>query len=383
MGIVTFLPLLAMAAWAIALGMTAWGTCIAFRHINDTREQATPDEALPPISILKPLKGAESGMEENIESFFHQDYPSYEILFSIADAHDPVREPLMRLMAKYPGIPTRLIVGDVEIGPNPKVNNLIRSYDQAKHDCVLISDSNVRVSPEYLRRAVACLGPGVGVVTAVVAGRNGRGVGGHLEAVYLNSFYARWMEIARAFGLPFVVGKSMLFRRSTAARFGGMQNLARYIAEDYMAGQAMKRLGLRVQIMPDPIPQFIGNYSIKAFWSRHIRWGRIRKAQAPIAFVFEPLLGSLVSGLLGGWAFHRWLGISPWLFLVCHLALWFFFDALLIWKVGAALGFREFFAWVLRECLALPQWLHIASGSGVHWRGNRLKILPGGIVTTL
>lgn len=355
-----------------------FGTLLSLTRARQEPETVTGD--LPPVSILKPLKGADAGLERNLETFFNLAYPRYELIFSVADASDPARAVAARLIAKYPQVPARLIIGEVEIGPNPKVNNLVHSYREARFDCLLISDSNVRVTPHYLSHVVAHLGAEVGMVTAVVAGRGGSGLGGHLESVFLNSHYARWMRIAFFMKCPVVVGKSMCFRRSTAERFGGIQNLARYIAEDYMAGQAMHRLGLKVVAMNEPIPQFIGSHEIRSFWSRHLRWGRIRKAQAPLAFVVEPLLGSILSGLIGAWAFHEWLGASFLTFLAAHLVIWLLFDWLLIRELNEDADPSTFFVWFLREILAVPLWVHIACGSSIQWRGNRLRILRGGLV---
>jgi ceramide glucosyltransferase len=243
-----------------------------------------------------------------------------------------------------------------------------------------VSDSNVLVPQDYLKRLVAHLDAGVGMVTSVVAGRHARKAGGALEEVYLNTFYARWMAFAELVGRPAVVGKSMLFRRSVAERFGGMRNLARYLAEDYMAGEAMRRLGLRVVIASDPICQVIGKYSFQDFWQRHLRWGRIRKAQAPIAFAVEPFMGALVSGIVGTLALARPLGIVPSHFFFAHLLVWSACDFLQMRLLNPGLRWTAALAWFAREFLALPQWIHIASGNTVHWRGNRLKIHSGGVL---
>ncbi len=319
-------------------------------------------------------------MMENLESFFHLDYPSYEILFSVADASDPVLSLLRKLFLLYPTVPASVIVGDVDVGPNPKVNNLVRSYQIAQFDWILINDSNTRVDPDYLLRLRRHLRPDVGVVTAVVAGRNPLGVGGRLEASYLNTFYARWTHMAQALGKPFVIGKSMCFRKSTAERFGGIQNLSHYIAEDNMLGQAVQRLGLKVVVMYEPIKQHIGAYHFTKFWSRHLRWGRIRKSQAPFAFLMEPFVNGLPAGVLGAFAFHWAFGVSFFLFLAIHLFIWAICDLLMLSRFGSTISGKVIFAWLLREVLAFPLWLHMACGSTIQWRGNDLKIMPGGLV---
>lgn len=362
--------------------MTAWGTWYALKQFNRPVPEWDPATAVS-VSILKPLKGLEDGLEENLETFFTLDYPRYEILFSIADPHDPARNLIEKLQKRYSQIPTRLILGCVNAGPNPKVNNLILSYEQANNDHLLISDSNVRVAPDYLKRLAPLLTSQVGIVTAIVAGKFASGVGGWLESIYLNTFYARWMHVASAMRHPTVVGKSMFFRRSTAERFGGMMNLSRYIAEDYMAGQAMQRLGLEVVIMPDPIDQYIGFHRFSTFWSRHLRWGRIRKSQAPAVFFLEPFLSCAFSGVAGAIAFSRLGILGGLLFLAFHLSIWSFFDLLMVRRLEGHLKLHHVVGWFLRELLALPQWVHMACGNTVNWRGNRLKISSGGLLTSI
>ena len=329
---------------------------------------------------MKPLKGADEGLAQNLSTFFTLNYPDYELIFSVAERDDPAVVIVEQLMEAYPGTRAKLIIGHVEAGPNPKVNNLIRSYEEAQYDWILISDSNVRVRRDYLKRTMGQVETGVGLVTSIVSGHAPEGLGGHLEAVYLNTFYARGMNLADALGHACVVGKSMLLRRSVADRFGGMRNLARYLAEDYMAGRAVESLGMRVVIAADPIPQHIGKYSLASFWARHVRWGRIRKAQAPVTFLFEPLLTSLVSGVFGAIACSSSFGCSFLTFLSAHLVVWWFCDALLMGKMSRALNLNFPVIWLARELSAFPLWVHIASGNTVSWRGRTLKIEAGGLL---
>lgn len=372
--------ILIFVIWFIALALTVWGTLITLRQARTSPPHLDAPFNLYPVSILKPLKGVDAGLRENLETFFNLDYPDYELLFSVPSAADPAYVVAKRLIAQYPSVKARIFVGEANIGPNPKVNNMLAAYESATNDWILISDSNVRVGRAYLKRMVAHLEPGVGMVTAVVAGREAKGLGGKLEATFLNTFYARGMRVADRFGKPCVVGKSMLFQRSTAKRFGGIRNLARYLAEDYMAGEAMRRLGLKVIIMNDPVVQIIGEYSLTSFWQRHIRWGRIRKAQAPIAFFFEPLTGCFVSGALGAWSAAQLFNVAPSNMLAAHLAIWSFCDLLLMMQFSRQSHGMMPIWWLLRELTAVPLWLNIASGKTVNWRGKKLTLQSGGIL---
>lgn len=374
----TYMTGLTLAVWVAMSSITLYGTWLFVRHFRSERSRAGASPELFPVSILKPLKGVEPGLRENLESFFRLEYPDFELLFSVADERDPAVKVVRELIEQYPSTRAYLAIGAVHVGPNPKVNNLVKTYQLAKNDVMLISDSNVRVDADYLTRLVPDLDESTGVVTGVVCGRAANGLGGELEATYMNTFYARWMILAAKAGFPTVIGKSMLFRRSAADRFGGIVNLNRYLAEDYMAGQAMMHLGLKIRHMTQPIPQIIGRYTLKDFWSRHIRWGRMRKVQAPLALFFEPLNGPLLSGLLGSWGFHKLFGVAPLPFLCAHLTAWFLCDLLLMICLKAELKPLTPVYWLLRELSWLPMHLHILSGNTVSWRGSKLRLLPGG-----
>lgn len=334
----------------------------------------------PGISILKPLKGCDGGLRENLLSFFHLDYPQYEILFSVANPGDPAVPVVHELLAGHPNAKARLIIGDVEATPNPKVNNLLRSYQEAQHDWLLVSDSNTRVAPDYLRRMAGSFHEDVGVVTAVVAGRGAQSLGGHLEACYLNTFYARCLHFADFFSIAFVLGKSMLFRRSVADRFGGLRHLGNYVAEDYLMGEAMRRLGLKVAVNIDPVPQFIGKYRFGAFWQRHLRWGRIRRSQVPFLFAIEPFQSMIVSGLSGAYAAWSLFEVAPVNFFAGHALLWAAADNLLQSRLVGKLTWKMVASWLLRELLAFPLWLHMAAGSHIEWRGAKMRVLGGGML---
>ena len=248
---------------------------------------------------------------------------------------------------------------------------------------VLISDSNVRVQSSVLHDLSRELDSKTGLITSIVAGIEFQGIGGYLESLYLNTFYARFMAISNRYAKPCVVGKSMLFRKSVAARFGGMRVLSQFLAEDFMAGESMTKLGLKVKTARSPVNQILGKHTFQAFWSRHLRWGRIRKVHAPLAFIFEPFTSSLVVATLGAFSMHRlhhtsfasvWLGTLLF-WMTCDL---FQFIRLSQASFRKTLSFPIF--WIMRECLALPLWIRIGSSNEVDWRGRRLQLAPGGVL---
>ena len=361
---------MATFVWVLGALFMLSGTFLAYRREHRGRREPV-EGVLPPVSVLKPLKGADPGLRENLESFFVLDYPVFELLFSVAEPSDPAVAIVNELRRLHPAVRSRLITGAENAGLNPKVNNLMRSYRQARADLILISDSNVRVSADYLKRKVAFLEPGVGVVTAAVAGHDPEGLGGMLEATFLNTFYARGLNLAFATGNPCVIGKSMLFRRSVAARFGGLLALADYLAEDYALGEEMRKLGLRVALADQAIRQHVGAYSVRSFWDRHVRWGRIRKSHAPLPFLFEPLFTPLAAVFIA--AANRGLSAA----LATGFA-WMAADLLLMKKFSGRLPAWAPCAWLSRELLSLPLWLVIAAGNSVQWRGATLYLSFGG-----
>jgi cellulose synthase/poly-beta-1,6-N-acetylglucosamine synthase-like glycosyltransferase len=383
MTVISFIAVMGLSLWAVIFGLTLWGTQLTRKRLRTPPPHLDAPFNLFPISVLKPLKGVDANLEQNLEGFFRLDYPDFELLFSVANSSDPAHAVVRRLIERFPGVRARVFVGETVVGPNPKVNNLLKAYETAANDWVLISDSNVRVRPDYLKRLVAHLRPGVGMVTAIVAGQEAAGLGGQLEAAYLNTFYARGMNVAAGLGRSCVVGKCMLFQRSVAKRFGGMRTLGCYLAEDYMAGEAMQRLGLEIVIATDPVEQVIGDYSVDSFWKRHIRWGRIRKKHALSAFLVEPFANALVSGVIGASAFHALTGAGVPLFLMLHLGVWSLCDIAVIRWLGVTLRWTTPIAWFLREMLALPLWLNIASGNTVDWRGHKLALGAGGILNPM
>lgn len=301
----------------------------------------------------------------------------------MASFEDPAYPVVKKLLENHPQVSAKLIVQPVDLGPNPKVNNMMRSYELAQNDLILISDSNVRVPADYLKKlSNSARDKKVGMVTAVISGFESEGMGGKLESIFLNTFYARWMRLLFFIGRPCVVGKCMLFRKSVAKRFGGIGVLARYLAEDYMAGEAVKRLGLKVVLAQEPVKQCIGKLTLKQFWSRHIRWGRIRKSQVFLAFLIEPFLGSVVSGGLGATAFNLIYHFNPIEFFGLHMLGWFLLELPLFWKSQKKVAFLDFIFWLMREFLAFPLWLNIALGNTVHWRGKNLTLEPGGLLAT-
>jgi ceramide glucosyltransferase len=388
MALSLFLTLL----WGFFLILTVVGTLTLFRQLKPFPRQEFRHQFAPtPVSILKPLKGADPSLQENLKSFFLLDAAApYELLFSIESKRDAAYLIVRDLMDTYSRVDARIFFSNetiddfAHIGINPKLRNIARSYDAAKYDVVLISDSNVRVFENELDHLTAMLDSKTGMVTSIVAGTDFKGLGGFLEAMFLNTFIARFMALSNQFAKPCVVGKSMMFRRSTAKRFGGLKILSQFLAEDFMAGESMTKLGLKVKTAIEPVHQVIGQHSVRDFWKRHVRWGRIRKAHAPLAFIFEPFSNSLLISALGAYGMNQLFGASILAVAFGSLTLWGTMDWIQFERLAQPHAAKHLLflpVWLLRESLAIPLWIKILSGNGVDWRGNRLNLARGGLLS--
>jgi ceramide glucosyltransferase len=248
-----------------------------------------------PVSILKPLKGLDDGLFDNLESFCNLDYPVYEIIFALQNRNDPAFKVVKKIKEKYPLKDISIVVEFCDEGLNPKVNNLIAAYKRAKYDLLLISDSNVRVEKDYLRAIAGHMeDPSVGLVSNMIKGVNGRSIGAVLENLHLNSFIVGSVcFLDKYLGLPCVIGKSMLMRRGDLEAIGGFGAVKDLLAEDYIIGERIHKLGRKVVLSNHVIRNVNEYWEVKKFVNRHTRWGKLRWHIGGVKY-FPELLGNAV-----------------------------------------------------------------------------------------
>ena len=280
-----------LAAVVVVAGLGA-NALMAWAARRQLAVAPPPAGELPPVSVLKPLKGADAGLAANLESFFRLAYPRYEVILGVDDPSDPALAVARRVAAAHPEVPSRIVVDPRAVGLNPKVNNLANLLRHARHDVLLISDSNIRVRPGYLADIVAHLSrPGVGLVSSPFRAAAAKGVGGAIEALQLNTFVLGGVAaLHRLLGGVCVVGKSMLLRRATLEDLGGFPFLARYLAEDQVCGEEVARRGLAVAVSGHVIDNVLGRLSVGDAMRRHLRWARIRRRMSPAGYAGELLL---------------------------------------------------------------------------------------------
>lgn len=251
-------------------------------YLKDREKRCHGDAVSPchliPVSILKPLKGLDDNLFDNLESFCMLDYPEYEIIFSLQDRNDPAYKVARKVKEKYPDKQISLVVEECSTGLNPKVNNLIPAYANAKYEYILISDSNVMVNRDYLREIVKHFSdPDIGLVTNLIRGIGGRTLGSVFENLHLNTFIIGSIcFLDRYLKMPCVVGKSMLMRKRDLESIGGFKAVKDVLGEDYIIGEKMQKKGKKVILSNYLINNVNEYWGLKKFLNRHTRWGKLR-----------------------------------------------------------------------------------------------------------
>jgi ceramide glucosyltransferase len=323
------------------------------------------------------MKGAEPGLYENLASLATQDYPEYEIVAGTADADDPALDVARKVQADFPAARIVLRSGERRLGLNPKVNLLAALADHARHGCWLISDSNVRAGPGYLRDTAAELAdPEVGLVTNLPIGA-GEGLGAALEELHLGSFVASAASLARAAaGRACVIGKSMLFRRADFEKLGGFHAVRNVLAEDYVIGRSFEVAGFKVALSRHVITTRSDGWTVDRFVNRHLRWAQMRRRVSPAAFVGELLLNpvlwlALAAGAMG--LELRFLALAA-----CGVAVKCAADAALLKRLsGRSPRVARLLLIPFKDLLVAGIWGVGFFRRGVNWRGNLLRIGEG------
>jgi ceramide glucosyltransferase len=365
----------------LSLVLTLAGHATAFLLVSPRRRRSRG--ATPPLSILKPVKGVEDGLYENLCSLARQDYPNYQLLIGAADANDPALEVARRVQAANPSVHISVLAGSLPLGLNPKINLLAALAEHARWDHLLVSDSNVRAGPSYLRETAAELAdPEVALVTNLLAGEETCGLGSILENLHLNSFVASASSFARVLGgRACVIGKSMLFRRSDLELVGGFAAFSDVLAEDYLIGRSFELLGFKVAISPHVLTTVNRGWTLERFANRHVRWAQMRRRLCAPAYLGELLFSPVVWIALGACALaasgQRLQGSTAALW-VSAIALKCGADALLSSRLR---GRRERLSHVLlipcKDLLMAGIWCVGAFRRTVDWRGNLLRIESG------
>jgi ceramide glucosyltransferase len=336
-------------------------------------EGLPPDaDYLPPVSILKPVRGQDPGFYEAIRSHALLDYPEYEILFGVSDPEESTVALIERLIREFPEKRIRLVLCSRKC-PNGKAGVLIDLTEAAAYPILLVNDSDIRVEADYLRRVVAPLADSsVGLVTCLYRATS-EFWPGRWEAIGIATDFAVSVLVARTVGMAqFALGSTMAFRREDLARIGGFEAIGDYLADDYQLGERIHALGRRIYLAKPVVETYLSGETWTSVWRHQVRWARtIRTCQTAGYFgyvVTQAILWALIAILFGEW--------KPALVLLAIRTL-----------AGVAVGAgvlgdsrvaRYFFLIPLRDLWGFAVWVAGLAGSTVEWRGERMRLSRDG-----
>ncbi len=366
-----FLVLLALSVLVHAAAVAALEV-----HRRRSRAEARTDFA-PLVSIIKPLSGVDPSLEENLETFFRLEYPSYEIIFSFASEADPAFAAARRVADRFPHVASVFVVDGREPGRNSKVNRLRAGISRARGACILFSDGDTRVPRDFLSRGISFFSdPSVGLVSHLFRATGASSLAARLESLYLDGILRPGTAaIARILRMPCVVGKSILVSRSALNAIGGMSRLQDHLAEDFLLGRLVREAGFRVALSSDEIETVSGSKSLSSVWQRHRRWALLRRRLGGASYAAEAL--SSPAPFAAGAAVAS--GGAPEV-LTIVLALWLArlaIEAFALRRAGSAPPAGALFWIPLRDvAVAALFWASLA-GDRTSWRGRCLRVGPG------
>ncbi len=243
----------------------------------------------PPVTVLKPVCGLEQGLYENLRSFCAQDYPEFEVIFATADADDPALKVIRRLIGEYPPGKLQLCVNPVLHGANRKVSNLANAYAMARHDILVVADSDMRVGPDYLSRVAGEFAdPGVGAATCLYTGASAGGVASDLGALFINEWFLPSALVANALKpIRYCFGATMGVRRELLERIGGFEALSSTLADDHVLGKLVSELGYKVALVPYLVENLVQESDLRGLVTHELRWAKTVRAVQPLGYTFS------------------------------------------------------------------------------------------------
>lgn len=369
------LPLLALwAGGVVTCLLGSWATW-AFRR-NAARRRGSFE---PRVSLLKPLSGLESGLESNLESFFRQDYSSFEILFATSDPADPALEVVARLREKYPHIAVKVVDATAPSYANHKVYSLEKMAAQAAADILVISDSDVRVTPDYLPSLVTAFAdPGVGVSTCVYRGVPGRGIWSRLEALAMSTEFMAGVLLAwKLEGMKFALGPTMAVRRQCLEAIGGFAAMADYLADDFVLGKWAAQAGYKVVLSPHVISHQVLGEDFRSCFLHRLRWARSTRFSRPWGYIGQVFTYPVPAALLLAAMQPHSAAMAA--ALVSTIALRCLAGLAVGWGVlRDRQALRHWWLIPVQDLLSFAVWCGGFTGRYVQWRDTRYRVWRGG-----
>ncbi|MEQ1947300.1 MAG: glycosyltransferase [Bryobacteraceae bacterium] len=377
------IALLGTLTSTIFLGLTLAGTLKFHRDARKARRNQPPARSMPPVSILKPVHGPEAQLERNIESFFQQDYPSYEILFAADEEHDAALDVVRKVSARYPHIPCRILVTGKPLWPNPPAYCFYRMTEVASHEILVTSDSDVEVAPDYLKDVVApLLDPKIAMVTCVYRGKNAAGFWSGQTAIGMSIEMTAGVLVANMLeGMNFGLGPTIAVKKEAVTKIGGYEVLGDYFANDFMIGNLIDKAGYKV-VLSHHIIDHVVNQNFQKMWNNQLRWATSTRYSRPKGHFGSGLIFAMPFGIIGL--------LSGALAGQTQLGLWLFIAACLnrlieTWAIGWTVvrdpvAKRQPWLYLVRDLLGFVVWVASYTSAKAAWRSSNYELRKDKIV---
>jgi ceramide glucosyltransferase len=337
---------------------------------------------VPPVSIVKPVRNVDREAYENFASFCRLDYPKYEIVFAVADRDDPVIPVIQKLQQSFPMCSIRLVTAVANLGANNKVNNLCQLVQEAKHELIVMSDSDVRVERDYLRNVVAPFSdPRVGVVTALYRGISGRGLVSALDDLGMYTDSAPAALVARKVEgkMRFAFGWTMATTKKVLSEIGGFESMVNHHSDDFELGNRISELGYRVELMRKPVDMVLPDESFGEFLKHELRWSIGLRNVRPVGYVGMLLTHGLPWTLLAvALAIASGWGSVAIAYAVAYLILrlgvvW----TTAVWGLGDAQIAGKLWLVPLHDAISFVVWVGGFFSNKIVWRGSVYRVRKG------
>ena len=374
-----FLALLPLVYYLLSL------YCVIAYFRSGRKASAPKIPFLPAASIVKPVRGLDYGAYENFASFCRLDYPEYEVLFAVSDPSDPVISVIEKLRTDFPNSSIRLVTNAARVGTSDKVNNLCQLTRSAKYDFLVMSDSDVRVEPDYLRQVMApFVDRGVGAVTALYRSQSAGNLASNLDALgmYMDSAPAALVAEKIEGRLGFAFGWTMATSKKHLAEIGGWEAMADHHSEDFELGRRIAERGHRVVLMAKPVSMVFAKETFAEYFHRELRWSIALKSARPSgyrAMLFTHGLPWAVVGAAAGLS----LGSVP--IAASYLLAYLFLRVATTWLTGMwGLGDRSLYKmmWLVpvRDAISFFVWLAGFFSERIIWRGLEYRMQDGQLI---
>ncbi len=359
-----------------------WSAVGFLRGMRKSKSAVGSARPTQPVSILKPLRGADPEIYQSLRSHCVQDYPEYEIVFGVNVENDPAVETVERLKTEFPRLAIRLVICEQKLGANIKVSNLAQMLPVARYENLIVNDSDIRVERDYLQRVLQPLSdPTVGMVTCLYSGVAAPTLGSRLESLGISTDFCPGVLAARQIegGMRFGLGSTLAFRRRDLGAIGGFESIVDYLADDYEIGRRLAAHGYRVCLSEVIVETFLPDYSLREYVRHQLRWARsIRDSRRwgymglLVTFGFPWAIVNLLVARGAGWA---------WGLLAIALGL----RLAVAWLVGGiVLRDQQIIdhLWLipLRDLIAPAIWVLSLTGHTVAWRGDTFLLKHGKMV---